>query len=46
VLLFFGVWWLRQHCTQLVYAALIGLQIALNLSFVLARGISTGARLW
>lgn len=46
VLLFLGVWWLRQHCTQLVYASLIGLQIALNLSFVLARGISTGARLW
>jgi hypothetical protein len=45
VLLFLGVWWLRRHCTQLVYASLIGLQIALNLSFVLARGISTGARL-
>jgi hypothetical protein len=46
VLLFLGAWWLRRHCTQLVYVSLIGLQIALNLSFVLARGISTGARLW
>ena len=46
VLLFLGVWWLRRHCTQLMYASLIGLQIALNLAFVLARGISTGARLW
>jgi hypothetical protein len=46
VLLILGALWLRQHCTQLVYRSLIGLQIALNLSFVLARGISTGARLW
>lgn len=46
VLLFLGALWLRQHCTRLAYASLIGLQIALNLSFVLARGISTGARLW
>jgi len=46
VLLFLGALWLRQHCTQLAYVSLIAFQIALNLSFVLARGISTGVRLW
>jgi hypothetical protein len=44
VLLFFGVWWLSQHCTQRVFVGLISLQLLLNLGFVLARGLITGAR--
>lgn len=43
VLLFFGVWWLSRHCTRLVYLALLGLQLLLNLGLLLARGIFSGA---
>lgn len=46
VLLFFGVWWLSQHCTRAVFLGLVGLQLLLNLSLVLARGLITGARFW
>ena len=44
VLLFFGVWWLSQHCTRKVFVGLVSLQLLLNLGFVLARGLITGAR--
>ena len=46
VLLFFGVWWLSQHCTHTVCVGLAALQILLNLGMVLARGLITGARFW
>lgn len=45
VLLFFGVWWLSQHCAQTVCVSLVGLQLLFNLCLVLARGLITGARL-
>lgn len=44
VLLFFGVWWLSRHCTRTICVGLVALQILLNLSLVLARGLMTGAR--
>jgi hypothetical protein len=44
VLLFFGVWWLSQHCTQTVCVGLLGFQLLFNLCLVLARGLITGAR--
>jgi hypothetical protein len=44
VLLFFGVWWLFQHCTRRIFVALIVLQLLFNLGLVLARGLITGAR--
>jgi hypothetical protein len=43
VLLFFGVWWLSQHCTRRVYLGLVGFQLLLNLGVILARGLITGA---
>ena len=43
VLLFFGVWWLSQHCSPKIFAGLIGLQLLMNLALVWARGLSTGA---
>ena len=44
VLLCFGVWWLSQHSSRIVCVALVGLQLVMNLSLVLARGFITGAR--
>jgi hypothetical protein len=44
VLLFFGVWWLSQHCPRRVYLGLVGLQLVLNLAAVIARGFFAGAR--
>jgi hypothetical protein len=44
VLLFFGVWWLSRHCTRTVFVGLVTLQLFLNLGFVLACGLITGAR--
>jgi hypothetical protein len=46
VLLVFGVWWLSQHTSRLICVTLVSLQLVINLSLVLARGVSTGARLW
>jgi hypothetical protein len=46
VLLFFGVWWLTQHCSRTVCAGLVGLQLLFNLSLVLSRGLITGAHFW
>jgi hypothetical protein len=46
VLLFCGVWWLSRHCPQTICVGLVTLQILLNLSMVLARGLITGARFW
>jgi hypothetical protein len=43
VLLFFGVWWLSQHCRRRVYLGLIGVQLLLNLGIIFARGLITGA---
>jgi hypothetical protein len=43
VLLFFGVWWLSQHCARRVFLGLMGVQILLNLGILLARGLITGA---
>jgi hypothetical protein len=43
-LLFFGAWWLFQHCTQTICIGLLVLQLLCNLSLVLARGLITGAR--
>jgi hypothetical protein len=44
VLLFFSVWWLSQHCTRTVCVGLVSLQLLLNLSLVLARGLITSVR--
>jgi hypothetical protein len=44
VLLFFGVWWLSRHCKRTVFVGLVTLQLFLNLGFVLACGLITGAR--
>lgn len=44
VLLFFGVWWLWRQTSRALCLALIGLQLALNLSVVFARGLIVGAR--
>jgi hypothetical protein len=44
MLLFFGVWWLSRHCTPKVFVGLVTLQLFLNLGFVLACGLITGAR--
>jgi hypothetical protein len=46
VLLFFGVWWLSQHCTRKIFVGLLSLQLLLNLGFIFARGQITGVRLW
>jgi hypothetical protein len=43
VLLFFGVWWLSQHCRRRIYLGLIGVQLLLNLGIIFARGLITGA---
>ena len=44
VLLFFSVWWLSEHCTRKVFLGLVSLQLLLNLGFIFARGLITGAR--
>lgn len=44
VLLFFGVWWLSEHCTRKVFLGLVSLQLLLNLGFIFARAQITGAR--
>lgn len=38
VLIFFGVWWLSEHCTRPIYLRLVGVQLVLNLAIVLGRG--------
>jgi hypothetical protein len=42
VLLFFGVWWLSEHCTRPVYLRLIAVQLLLNLGMLAARGLTIG----
>jgi hypothetical protein len=42
VLLFFGVFWLAQHCRRPVYLALISAQLLLNLAILFARARITG----
>jgi hypothetical protein len=42
LLLCFGVWWLSRHTTRMVFAALVSLQLAVNLFVLLARGLITG----
>lgn len=42
VLLCLGVWWLSRHSTRRVFVALVSLQLAMNISLLLARGLITG----
>jgi hypothetical protein len=42
VLLFFGVWWLSEHCTRPVYLRLVAVQLLLNLGMLVARGLTIG----
>jgi hypothetical protein len=42
VLLFFGVWWLAEHCTPRVYVRLVAVQLLLNLGMLVARGVTLG----
>ena len=42
VLLFFGVWWLSEHCTRPVYLRLISVQLVFNLGMLVARGLTIG----
>jgi hypothetical protein len=42
VLLFFGVWWLSEHCTRRVYLRLVAVQLLLNLGMLVARGVTSG----
>ena len=42
VLLFFGVWWLSEHCTRRVYLRLVAVQLLLNLGMLVARGLTIG----
>jgi hypothetical protein len=44
VFLFFGVWWLSQHCPRKIFLLLVGFQLLLNLGLVLARGVIAGVR--
>jgi hypothetical protein len=44
VLLFFGVWWLSEHCTRRVYLRLVAVQLLLNLGMLLARGLTSGVK--
>ncbi len=43
VLLCLGVWWLTQHVTRTVCLTLLGLQLAMNIIFLVSRGILAGA---
>jgi len=45
VLLVFGVYWLAQHTSRLVCVTLVSLQLAINLTLILARGLTIGVRL-
>ena len=42
VLIFFGVWWLSEHCTRPVYLRLVAVQLVLNLGMLVARGLTIG----
>jgi len=42
VLLFFGVWWLSEHCTRPVFLRMVAVQILLNLGLLVARGLTIG----
>jgi hypothetical protein len=42
VLLFFGVWWLSEHCTRPVYLRLVAVQLLVNLGMLVARGLTIG----
>ena len=42
LLLFFGVWWLSEHCTRPVYLRLVAVQLLLNLGMLVARGLTIG----
>jgi len=42
LLLFFGVWWLSEHCTPRVYVRLVAVQLLLNLGMLVARGLTIG----
>lgn len=42
VLLFFGVWWLSEHCSRRVYLRLVAVQLLLNLGMLVARGLTSG----
>ena len=44
MLLCLGVWWLSRHTTRMVFVALVSLQLAMNISLLLARGLVTGMR--
>ena len=44
VLLCFGVWRLSQHVSRTAFVALVTLQLAMNISILLARGLITGVR--
>jgi hypothetical protein len=43
ILLFFGVWWLHQHCQRRFYLGLVGIQLLFNLGIVVVRGLLTDA---
>jgi hypothetical protein len=45
VLLFFGVFWLTEHLSRPACFCLLGLQLAVNLGLVFARGTIVGAQL-
>jgi hypothetical protein len=42
VLLFFGVWWLAEHCPRRVYLRLVAVQLLLNFGMLVARGLTSG----
>ena len=42
MLLCLGVWWLSRQSTQRIFVALVSLQLAMNISLLLARGLITG----
>jgi di/tricarboxylate transporter len=42
VLLFFGVWWLSEHCPRRVYLRLVAVQLLLNVGMLVAWGLTNG----
>jgi hypothetical protein len=42
ILVFFGVWWLSEHCPRRVYLRLVAVQLLLNLGMLVARGLTSG----
>jgi hypothetical protein len=42
ILLFFGVWWLSEHCTRRVYLRLVAVQLLLNVGMLVAWGLTNG----